>query len=95
MIGFIALSGNIVRNSILLADQTLREPLLGAGAGRFKPILLIALDPIFERPAISLLFGLTSSPFPFDLCGLARHEQSGAIIQGFNRPLYLGRSSDR
>jgi len=43
MIGFIALSGNIVRNSILLADQTLREPLLGAGAGRFKLILLIAL----------------------------------------------------
>jgi len=45
MIGFIALSGNIVRNSILLADQTLREPLLGAGAGRFKPIFLIALAP--------------------------------------------------
>ena len=52
MIGFIALAGIIVRNSILLVDfirhsgdpdETLRETLLRAGAIRFKPILLTAL----------------------------------------------------
>jgi multidrug efflux pump subunit AcrB len=52
MIGFIALAGIIVRNSILLvdfirhaqpADRPLREILLDAGAIRFKPILLTAL----------------------------------------------------
>lgn len=52
MIGFIALAGIIVRNSILLVDfirhgagkgHTLREVLLEAGAVRFKPILLTAL----------------------------------------------------
>jgi len=52
MIGFIALAGIIVRNSILLVDfirhgagqgQTLRETLLHAGAVRFKPIVLTAL----------------------------------------------------
>lgn len=52
MIGFIALAGIIVRNSILLVDfirhrsgegRSLREVLLEAGAVRFKPILLTAL----------------------------------------------------
>ena len=52
MIGFIALAGIIVRNSILLvdfirhrrdADTPLRNVLLEAGAIRFKPILLTAL----------------------------------------------------
>lgn len=52
MIGFIALAGIIVRNSILLIDfirhehdasQSLRETLLDAGAVRFKPIILTAL----------------------------------------------------
>lgn len=52
MIGFIALSGIIVRNSILLVDfirhgraagKPLREVLLEAGAVRFKPIALTAL----------------------------------------------------
>ncbi len=52
MIGFIALAGIIVRNSILLVDfirhgagqgMTLRETLLHAGAVRFKPIVLTAL----------------------------------------------------
>jgi len=52
MIGFIALAGIIVRNSILLVDfirnarspeKSLREVLLEAGAIRFKPILLTAL----------------------------------------------------
>ena len=51
MIGFIALAGIIVRNSILLVDfirhadpaKALRETLLDAGAIRFKPILLTAL----------------------------------------------------
>ena len=51
MIGFIALAGIIVRNSILLVDFIttrrasgipLREALLEAGAIRFKPILLTA-----------------------------------------------------
>jgi multidrug efflux pump subunit AcrB len=51
MIGFIALAGIIVRNSILLVDfirtagaghAPLREVLLKAGAIRFKPILLTA-----------------------------------------------------
>jgi multidrug efflux pump subunit AcrB len=52
MIGFIALAGIIVRNSILLVDfirhaggpeRPLREVVLEAGAIRFKPILLTAL----------------------------------------------------
>ena len=52
MIGFIALAGIIVRNSILLVDfirhrlaegAGLRQALLDAGAIRFKPILLTAL----------------------------------------------------
>lgn len=52
MIGFIALAGIIVRNSILLvdfirhaktADRPRREVLLEAGAIRFKPIMLTAL----------------------------------------------------
>jgi multidrug efflux pump subunit AcrB len=52
MIGFIALAGIIVRNSILLVDfirhaktpeRSLREVLLEAGAIRFKPIMLTAL----------------------------------------------------
>ncbi|MBG7616072.1 efflux RND transporter permease subunit [Brevundimonas sp. BAL450] len=52
MIGFIALAGIIVRNSILLVDfighartpeRPLRDVLLEAGAIRFKPILLTAL----------------------------------------------------
>ncbi len=51
MIGFIALAGIIVRNSILLVDfirhnqtpgRPLREVLLEAGATRFKPIVLTA-----------------------------------------------------
>jgi multidrug efflux pump subunit AcrB len=52
MIGFIALAGIIVRNSILLVDfirhaqgdgRELREVLIEAGSVRFKPILLTAL----------------------------------------------------
>ncbi|MFO1143256.1 MAG: efflux RND transporter permease subunit [Amaricoccus sp.] len=52
MIGFIALAGIIVRNSILLVDfirhgaipgQPLTETLIEAGSIRFKPILLTAL----------------------------------------------------
>ncbi len=52
MIGFIALAGIIVRNSILLVDfirnapgdgRPMLEVLLDAGAIRFKPILLTAL----------------------------------------------------
>lgn len=51
MIGFIALAGTIVRNSILLVDfirhrraegAALRQALLEAGAIRFKPIFLTA-----------------------------------------------------
>jgi len=51
MIGFIALAGIIVRNSILLVDfirqarrsgKGLRDALLEAGATRFKPIFLTA-----------------------------------------------------
>ncbi len=55
MIGFIALAGIIVRNSILLVDfinhrlahgEALREALLEAGAIRFKPIFLTAMAAI-------------------------------------------------
>ncbi len=55
MIGFIALAGIIVRNSILLVDfinhrlahgDALREALLEAGATRFKPIFLTAMAAI-------------------------------------------------
>jgi multidrug efflux pump subunit AcrB len=61
MIGFIALAGIIVRNSILLVDfvrhggghgQTLREVLLNAGATRFKPILLTALSGMIGAATI-------------------------------------------
>ncbi|NVO16331.1 MAG: efflux RND transporter permease subunit [Rhodoplanes sp.] len=63
MIGFIALAGIIVRNSILLVDfirhgaghgKTLREVLLEAGAVRFKPILLTALAAMIGASTILL-----------------------------------------
>ncbi|MBI1200996.1 MAG: AcrB/AcrD/AcrF family protein [Rhodopseudomonas sp.] len=61
MIGFIALAGIIVRNSILLVDfirhgagrgHTLRDVLLEAGAVRFKPILLTALAAMIGAATI-------------------------------------------
>ena len=63
MIGFIALAGIIVRNSILLVDfihhgagqgKTLREVLLDAGAVRFRPILLTALAAMIGAATILL-----------------------------------------
>jgi multidrug efflux pump subunit AcrB len=63
MIGFIALAGIIVRNSILLVDfvrhgaapgKPLREVLLEAGAVRFKPILLTALAAMIGAGTILL-----------------------------------------
>jgi len=63
MIGFIALAGIIVRNSILLVDfirhsdsegKTLREIVLQAGAVRFKPILLTALAAMIGAATILL-----------------------------------------
>ena len=63
MIGFIALAGIIVRNSILLVDfirhgashgLTLREILLRAGAIRFKPIVLTALSAMIGAATILL-----------------------------------------
>jgi len=61
MIGFIALAGIIVRNSILLVDfirhgatpgRTLREVLLDAGATRFRPIVLTALAAMIGAATI-------------------------------------------
>lgn len=61
MIGFIALAGIIVRNSILLVDfirhadhtgKTLTDVLIEAGAIRFKPILLTALAAIIGAAVI-------------------------------------------
>jgi len=61
MIGFIALAGIIVRNSILLIDfvrhgavpgKSLRAVLLDAGAIRFKPILLTALSAMIGAATI-------------------------------------------
>ena len=61
MIGFIALAGIIVRNSILFVDfirhartlgRPLREVLLEAGAIRFKPILLTALAAMIGAAVI-------------------------------------------
>jgi multidrug efflux pump subunit AcrB len=61
MIGFIALAGIIVRNSILLVDfirhgrrpdRSLRDVLLEAGAVRFKPILLTALAAMIGAAVI-------------------------------------------
>ena len=61
MIGFIALAGIIVRNSILLVDflrhastkgQTLRQALVAAGAIRFRPILLTALSAMIGAATI-------------------------------------------
>ena len=63
MIGFIALAGIIVRNSILLVDfirhgaaqgKILREVLVEAGAVRFKPILLTALAAMIGAATILL-----------------------------------------
>jgi multidrug efflux pump subunit AcrB len=63
MIGFIALAGIIVRNSILLVDfvrhgagkgKTLHDILLDAGAVRFKPILLTALAAMIGASTILL-----------------------------------------
>jgi multidrug efflux pump subunit AcrB len=61
MIGFIALAGIIVRNSILLVDfirhsrrpdRTMRDVLLEAGAVRFKPIILTALAAMIGAATI-------------------------------------------
>jgi len=61
MIGFIALAGIIVRNSILLVDfirhaaspgRPLGEILIEAGAIRFKPILLTALAAMIGAAVI-------------------------------------------
>jgi multidrug efflux pump subunit AcrB len=61
MIGFIALAGIIVRNSILLVDfirhgrrpgRPLRDVLLEAGAVRFKPIILTALAAMIGAATI-------------------------------------------
>jgi len=61
MIGFIALAGIIVRNSILLVDfvrnrqdaeTPLKQVLLEAGAIRFKPILLTALAAMIGAAVI-------------------------------------------
>ncbi|MGV6800801.1 MAG: efflux RND transporter permease subunit [bacterium] len=61
MIGFIALAGIIVRNSILLvdfvrhgqtADKPLKEVLIEAGAVRFKPIFLTALAAMIGAAVI-------------------------------------------
>jgi multidrug efflux pump subunit AcrB len=61
MIGFIALAGIIVRNSILLVDfirhadpagRSLSEILIEAGAVRFKPILLTALAAMIGAAVI-------------------------------------------
>ncbi|MFZ5619083.1 MAG: efflux RND transporter permease subunit, partial [Pseudomonadota bacterium] len=61
MIGFIALAGIIVRNSILLVDfirhaqgegRALRDVLLEAGAIRFKPILLTAVAAMIGAAVI-------------------------------------------
>lgn len=61
MIGFIALAGIIVRNSILLVDfirhadhegRTMSDVLIEAGAIRFKPILLTALAAIIGAAVI-------------------------------------------
>ncbi len=61
MIGFIALAGIVVRNSILLVDfirhgaregQTITETVLEAGAVRFKPILLTALAAMIGAAVI-------------------------------------------
>lgn len=61
MIGFIALAGIIVRNSILLVDfirhggapgKTLHDIVIEAGAVRFKPILLTALAAMIGAATI-------------------------------------------
>ena len=61
MIGFIALAGIIVRNSILLVDFIRHaqpdkpldvETLIEAGATRFKPILLTALAAMIGAAVI-------------------------------------------
>ena len=61
MIGFIALAGIIVRNSILLVDfvrhrqvdgQPLKQVLIEAGSIRFKPILLTALAAMIGAAVI-------------------------------------------
>ncbi|WP_299004597.1 efflux RND transporter permease subunit [uncultured Caulobacter sp.] len=71
MIGFIALAGIIVRNSILLVDfirpeqaegRPLRDALLSAGAIRFKPILLTALAAMIGAAVICSTRSSRASP---------------------------------
>jgi multidrug efflux pump subunit AcrB len=63
MIGFIALSGIVVRNSILLVDfinqeirggESLEDAVLKAGAVRFRPITLTALALVVGASVIYL-----------------------------------------
>jgi multidrug efflux pump subunit AcrB len=88
MIGFIALAGIIVRNSILLVDfirhsqvegRSLREVLLEAGAIRFKPIVLTAAAAMIGAAVIltdPIFQGLAISLLfidPADRTGHSRH----------------------
>jgi len=81
MIGFIAGAGIVVRNSIILVDfielrlaegMPLDEAVIGAGAVRFRPMMLTAaavvvgssvilFDPIFQGLAIALMAGEIAS----------------------------------
>jgi multidrug efflux pump subunit AcrB len=73
MIGFIALAGIIVRNSIILIDfvelrrregMPLDEAVIDAGAVRFRPILLTAAAVVvgsFQGLAIALMCGEIAS----------------------------------
>ena len=76
MIGFIALAGIIVRNSILLVDfirhartpgRPLLDVLLEAGAIRFKPILLTALAAMIGA---AVILSRSDLPGPGDLAPL-------------------------
>ncbi len=75
MIGFIALAGIIVRNSILLVDfvrhahtgeRPLKEVLIEAGAIRFKPILLTAIAAMIG--AVVILTDRSSRGSPSRCC---------------------------
>ena len=99
MIGFIALAGIIVRNSILLVDfiqhsrtpdKPLLDVLLEAGAIRFKPILLTALAAMIGAAVIltdPIFQGLAISL----LFGLA----SSTILTGSGDPGDLHGSAPR
>ena len=97
MIGFIALAGIIVRNSILFVDfiqgkrgtMPLRQVLLEAGAIRFKPILLTALAAMIGAAVIladPIFQGLAISLAAGEVASLLISRMAVPVLYAMVRP---------